>query len=183
MGRHHGGRDATYSYIVDMNNLAAFNPPKPTALNVNQWQYNRTQEQKGVYAASRFSLTDSTTFILGSRWSWYSHDSLDDTNGKREPTDYKHFSKRGEVTPYAGLVQDLNENWSAYASYTQIFKPQSSQDPDGNTLLPMTGSNYEIGLKGEFLDKRLQTSIALFQSDQSGPRGMELPCILSAAPP
>ncbi|MFP3758137.1 TonB-dependent siderophore receptor, partial [Cupriavidus sp. SIMBA_020] len=36
---YHGGRDATYRYIVDMNNLAAFDPPSPTALNVNQWQY------------------------------------------------------------------------------------------------------------------------------------------------
>lgn len=165
---YHGGRDASYRYIVDMNNLAAFDPPTPTALNVNQWQYNRTQEQEGVYVASRFSLTDSTTFILGSRLSWYSHDSLDDTNGVREPSDHKHFSKSGEVTPYAGLVQDLNENWSAYASYTEIFKPQSAQDADGTTLLPMTGSNYEIGLKGEFLDKRLQTAIALFQADQTG---------------
>ncbi|WP_244880984.1 TonB-dependent siderophore receptor [Pseudomonas taiwanensis] len=165
---YHGGRDATYRYIVDMNNLGAFDPPKPENLNVNQWKYNRTQEQKGIYVASRFSLTDTTKFILGSRLSWYSFDTLTDTNGIREDSDHGHFSKSGEVTPYAGLIQELNENWSAYASYTEIFKPQDNQAADGSMLKPMTGSNYEIGLKGEFFDKRLQTSIAIFQADQTG---------------
>ena len=161
---YHGGRDATYRYVVDMNNVGAFDPPKPTALNVNQWKYNRTQEQKGVYVAGRFNLTDSTKFILGSRLSWVSYDNLDVVS-KPVTT---HYSKSGEVTPYAGLVQDLTENLTAYASYTEIFKPQSNQDVTGSVLEPMTGSNYELGLKGEFFDKRLLGSIALYQSDQTG---------------
>ena len=161
---YHGGRDATYRYVVDMNNVGAFDPPKPTALNVNQWKYNRTQEQKGVYVAGRFNLTDSTKFILGSRLSWVSYDNLDVVS-KPVTT---HYSKSGEVTPYAGLVEDLTENLTAYASYTEIFKPQSNQDVTGSVLEPMTGSNYELGLKGEFFDKRLLGSIALYQSDQMG---------------
>jgi outer-membrane receptor for ferric coprogen and ferric-rhodotorulic acid len=161
---YHGGRDATYRYVVDMNNVAAFDPPKPTALNVNQWKYNRTQEQKGVYVAGRFNLTDSTTFILGSRLSWISYDNLDVVT---RPA-HTHYSKSGELTPYAGLVQDLSENLTAYASYTEIFKPQNNQDITGSVLEPMTGSNYEVGLKGEFFDKRLLGSIAVYQADQTG---------------
>lgn len=49
-----------------MNELSGFNPDKPTALNPNQWKYNITQQQSGIYGAARFSLTDSTQFILGS---------------------------------------------------------------------------------------------------------------------
>ncbi|AIR90606.1 TonB-dependent siderophore receptor [Pseudomonas cremoricolorata] len=165
---YHGGRDAGYRYIVDVNDLAGFNPPAPTGLSVNQWQYNRTQEQKGVYVASRFSLTDNTHFIVGSRLSWVSYDTLNDTDGVRSPEDRDHYSKSGEITPYAGLVQDLDEHWSAYASYTEIFKPQGVRDGNGAMLKPMTGTNYEVGLKGEFLDKRLQASAALFQADQTG---------------
>ncbi|MFK0311184.1 TonB-dependent siderophore receptor [Pseudomonas sp. NPDC090233] len=161
---YHGGRDAGYRYVVDMNNVAAFDPPKPTGLNVNMWQYNRTQQQKGVYVASRFSLTDSTKFILGSRISWVDYDTLDAVSARNK----EHYSKSGEITPYAGLVQDLNENWTAYASYTEIFKPQDVRGADGGILKPMTGSNYELGLKGEFFDKRLQTSMAIFQADQTG---------------
>ena len=161
---YHGGNDTSYNYIFDINNLNAFDPPKPTALNVNKWKYNQTQKQAGVYAASRFSLTDSTRLILGSRVSWFKSQSL--TNVTRPIR--SEYTKKGEITPYAGLVQELNENFSAYASYTEIFKPQSNLDASGKTLKPMTGSNYEMGLKGEFLDKRLTTAIALFQSDQTG---------------
>lgn len=165
---YHGGRDASYRYIVDMNDLGAFDPPAPTGLNVNQWQYNRTQEQRGVYLAGRFSLTDSTRLILGSRVSWVDYETLNDTNGVRTPDDHDHYAKHGEITPYAGLVQELDEHWSAYASYTEIFKPQDVRGVDDSILAPMTGSNYEVGLKGEFFDKRLQSSLALFQADQVG---------------
>lgn len=161
---YHGGNDTTYNYVFDINDPNAFDPPKPTALNVSKWKYNQTQKQAGVYAASRFSLTDSTKLILGSRASWFKSESL--TNVTRPIRG--EYTKKGEITPYAGLVQELNENFSAYASYTEIFKPQSNLDASGKTLKPMTGSNYELGLKGEFLDKRLTTAIALFQSDQTG---------------
>lgn len=35
------------------------------------WKYNITQKQAGVYGAGRFSLTDSTKLILGTRVSWF----------------------------------------------------------------------------------------------------------------
>ncbi|MEE1888195.1 TonB-dependent siderophore receptor [Pseudomonas carassii] len=161
---YHGGNDVGYSYLFDMNDLDAFNPPRPTGLAVNKWKYNKTQEQEGIYAAGRFSLTDSTRLILGSRVSWFKTQSLTHVTRKIEG----EYSANREVTPYAGLIQDLDENWSAYASYTEIFKPQDNLGTDGRILKPMTGSNYEIGLKGEFLEKRVTTAIALFQADQTG---------------
>jgi hypothetical protein len=36
-----------------------------------------------------------------------------------------------EITPYAGIVYDLSENYSAYASYTSIFLPQNLKDYGG----------------------------------------------------
>lgn len=161
---YHGGRDASYRYLVDMNDLAAFDPPAPTGLDAHMWDYNITQKQQGIYTAGRFSLTDTTKFILGARVSWYEFDRYAQTTVRTE----SRFEKRGKITPYAGVVQDLNENLSAYASYTEIFKPQESIGVDGNVLDPMTGQNYEIGLKGEFMDRRVNAALALFQTDQKG---------------
>ncbi|SIT06070.1 TonB-dependent receptor [Achromobacter sp. MFA1 R4] len=161
---YHGGRDASYRYLVDMNNLAAFDPPAPTGLDAHMWQYNITQKQQGIYTAGRFSLTDSTTFILGARMSWFEFDRYAQTTVRTE----SRYEQRGKVTPYAGVVQDLNENLSAYASYTEIFKPQENIGVDGSVLPPMTGQNYEIGLKGEFMDRRVNAALALFQTDQKG---------------
>lgn len=170
---YHGGRDTGYSYPFDMNDLSGFNPPAPTGLNANMWKYNITQEQEGLYGAARFSLTDSTRFIVGSRVSWYKTENMTNTTGIARRSEY---AKNREVTPYVGLVQDLGDNLSAYASYTEIFKPQSNRDASGRILDPMTGSNYELGLKGEFYDKRLTASVALFQSYQNNRAEYEIPC-------
>ncbi|CAB3728955.1 Ferric-pseudobactin 358 receptor [Achromobacter ruhlandii] len=161
---YHGGRDASYRYLVDMNDLGAFDPPAPTGLDAHMWKYNITQKQQGVYSAGRFSLTDSTKLIVGARVSWFEFDRYAQTTVRTE----SRYEKRGKITPYAGVVQDLNPNLSAYASYTEIFKPQENIGVDGNVLKPMTGQNYEIGLKGEFLDRRLNAALALFQADQKG---------------
>lgn len=143
---YHGGRDASYRYLVDMNGLGAFDPPTPAGLDAHMWQYNITQKQQGIYSVGRFSLADSTRLIIGARVSWFKFDRYAQTTMRTE----SRYEKRGKITPYAGLVQDLNQNLSAYASYTEIFKPQENIGIDGNVLKPMTGQNYEIGLKGEF---------------------------------
>jgi outer membrane receptor for ferric coprogen and ferric-rhodotorulic acid len=52
---------------------------------------------------------------------------------------------------------------SAYASDTDIFKPQNYKDVDGGILDPEEGENYELGLKSEWFDGRLQASAAFFE--------------------
>jgi outer membrane receptor for ferric coprogen and ferric-rhodotorulic acid len=70
------------------------------------------------------------------------------------------------VTPYAGIVYDLSREWAVYASYTDVFEPQTNRDAGGTMLKPVIGSNYEVGLKGELMDGRVNTSLAVFRYDQ-----------------
>ncbi|WP_282342884.1 TonB-dependent siderophore receptor [Pseudomonas sp. PS02288] len=118
---------------------------------------NITTKQSGIYTAARFSLADPLKLIIGGRFSNYELDQ--DTNGARF-----HYKKTGEFTPYAGLIYDINDTYSAYVSYTEIFNPQTYRDRDGNVLKPTTGKNKEIGLKGEYLDGRLNASVSLFEA-------------------
>ncbi|MCH3770722.1 TonB-dependent receptor, partial [Campylobacter coli] len=67
----------------------------------------------------------------------------------------------------AGLVYDINSTYSAYVSYTDIFQPQDYRDRNGNYLDPVEGQNYEVGVKGEYLDGRLNASLALFKVKES----------------
>lgn len=69
-------------------------------------------------------------------------------------------------TPYAGLVFDLNDHLSVYASHTTIFKPQTEKDRQGQYLDPLEGDSSEIGIKGEFFNGRLNASAAVFRTDQ-----------------
>ncbi|WP_254457903.1 TonB-dependent siderophore receptor [Xanthomonas sacchari] len=115
-------------------------------------------KQSGVYGAARFSLADPLHLIVGGRVSNY---DIDDTAGNNR----LHYKKTGEFTPYAGLIYDLDTTYSAYVSYTGIFNPQTDyRDSKGNVLTPSKGKTKELGLKGNYLDGRLNASIAVFET-------------------
>ncbi|WP_339487523.1 TonB-dependent siderophore receptor [Pseudomonas sp. EL_65y_Pfl2_R95] len=142
-------------------NFDAYNGefPEPIWGPRSDYGYSETR-QKGLYAATRLNLADDLKLILGGRDSWYEQTS-DDIYSEVSKVDVDH-----ELTPYAGIVYDLNQYLSAYASYTEIFLPQSVRDSRGQQLEPITGESSEIGLKGEFYDGRLNTSVAIFQIKQ-----------------
>lgn len=143
---------STNGPFVDPYNWNSSVVSKPD-IDMNKWKYKFDITQKSTYLATRLNLTDSLNFILGSRLSWYENENLG-TN-----TTYK---ATGEVVPYAGIVYDLDDNHSIYTSWTEIFQPQSSKDRNGDLLEPITGTNYETGIKGEYFDGQLNANIATF---------------------
>ncbi|MGV8294723.1 TonB-dependent receptor domain-containing protein, partial [Pseudomonas aeruginosa] len=83
---------------------------------------NRTKQQ-ALYALGRISLADPLTLLVGARATWWDYEVLQGTT---------QYSIDREITPYAGLVYDLNENFSVYGSYSEIFTPQQAYDSGGN---------------------------------------------------
>lgn len=117
-------------------------------------------EQKGVYASWRARLTEPLTAIVGARASWYDYLYRVPLTGSQTVN-----TASGEITPYAGLVYALTPQWSAYGSYTSVFEPQSQRNVAGQVLDPIIGTNYEVGVKGELLQGRVNTSVAVFRYD------------------
>lgn len=115
--------------------------------------------QASVFASTRLRLTDALATVLGARVG--SGDSEGTSYGRSRATDYDNV-----VTPYAGLVYDLAPQHSLYASFTQIFAPQTEIDINRDRLDPTEGSSVEAGLKSEFRDGALNTALALFQTRQ-----------------
>ncbi|WP_133859686.1 MULTISPECIES: TonB-dependent siderophore receptor [Pseudomonas] len=142
---------------VDIYNFRPSSIPKPAKDSLTPYASKNTTTEEAVYAAARFNPVDPLHVIVGGRVSWYDFDNLYSDN------DYKATR---EVTPYAGIIYDLNDIYSVYASYTEIFKPQSEQNSGGSVLEPMTGRSYEIGLKGAYFDGALNASVALFDTIQ-----------------
>ncbi|WP_295473250.1 TonB-dependent siderophore receptor [uncultured Pseudomonas sp.] len=130
---------------------------KPSSGNRNPYAGRNTSIEKSVYAAARLNPIDPLHVILGSRLSWYDYENR--VSGDT-------YKVTQEVTPYAGVIYDLNDTYSVYASYTQIFKPQSEQNASGSVLDPMTGESYEVGIKGEYFDGGLNASLAVFDMTQ-----------------
>lgn len=119
---------------------------------------NTTTRQKtyGGYFANRFSITDPWSVIVGARLSWQRNDS----NGVVT----SEFSK--QISPYLGTVYNLNDSYSVYASYTDIFEAQNRRKINGDYIDPKTGKAYEAGIKGEWLDGLFDGSLAVFYTKQ-----------------
>ncbi|VVN67073.1 TonB-dependent siderophore receptor [Pseudomonas fluorescens] len=118
--------------------------------------------QEAAHATWRISLADPLTAIIGARLNWFDYEQENNTKSSGK------FSVDQEVVPYAALIYDLNKNFSVYGSYTEIFNPQTATDVTGSVLDPTTGEAYELGIKGEFYEGKLNTSLALFRINQVG---------------
>lgn len=125
--------------------------------------------QKAGYLATRLSLTDQLHAVLGSRYgSWQTTTNYYkyDDNLQRTGNDHTSQTQNDIYTPYAGLLYDITPEYTVYASYTDIFTPQTERDSSRKYLEPIVGSNYELGLKGSLLEERLNLATAVFWSKQ-----------------
>lgn len=113
-----------------------------------------TITQKAGYMATRLSLADPLKLIVGARYT--------DWKSEGEGADRSHKV----TTPYAGLVLDINDTFSTYAAYTEIFQAQTLKDRNGSYLDPVDGKSYEVGVKGAWFDNRLNASLAVFRIEQ-----------------
>ncbi|WP_371920852.1 TonB-dependent siderophore receptor [Pseudomonas sp. v388] len=147
-------------YSTNLSDALAGNIPRPgldytDADNMGNFQ----DTQKSLYAGARFSLLDDLHWIIGAR--------MLSADGKGENYGASHHTREhGKVTPYTGLVYDLNDQWSVYGSWTQIYSPQYVLGTDGSLIDPLEGTSMEVGVKGNVLDERLNLTAALFKTKQ-----------------
>lgn len=126
--------------------------------------YESYRRQTSLYGAGRFELADRLKLIAGAKvfnydantltyniWGYYAAPST---------------SEKRVVTPYGGLVYDINDVHTVYASYTSIYQPQFQQNRGGALLDPREGVNYELGLKSGWLGGKLNTAVGLYQIRQ-----------------
>jgi outer membrane receptor for ferric coprogen and ferric-rhodotorulic acid len=111
------------------------------------------------YAAAHFDVTDRLKAVVG--FNALSLKSKGYSYGTETPRDEQ------AVSPYLGVVFDLNPHLSLYGSYTDIFNPQSEVDINHQTLSPAHGKSFEAGIKSEWLDRRLYVTAAVFRSEQA----------------
>ncbi|MDE2298454.1 MAG: TonB-dependent siderophore receptor [Burkholderiales bacterium] len=144
---------------ADVPELSTWNGhyPKPSfdaGTDGSHWRTTR----RSAFAAARLNLANAFKLIAGANA----------THVQSSGTNYgvDHAYARSALTPYLGLVADLGETVSAYASYTRIFNPQTEVDVNHQVLAPIQGRSVEAGLKSESLDKRLTGSLAVFRTQQ-----------------
>ncbi|UFH49861.1 TonB-dependent siderophore receptor [Pseudomonas sp. KNUC1026] len=124
----------------------------------------------GAYGSLRLQLAEPLHLILGGSLTNYNYSYLElDPAGVGDPTTYED---RNVFVPYAGLTYDLTPEWTAYTSVSEIYKSQADRlkgpVPGTSSLDPITGRNYEVGLKGELLDGKLNTYLTVYYTKREG---------------
>lgn len=132
---------------------------KPSYHQVFGSHYDTTQN--ALVAVSRLQLYQPIKLIVGGRLTHYKEKAA----ANRWGTPAYNQSQKA-LTPYLGIIYQPDENSSIYASYTNIFKPQTHQDKNGKFLKPLIGNSYEIGLKKQWLGGNLTTNMAIYQTHQ-----------------
>lgn len=136
--------------------------PEPVFARIGDYA-DRTR-QIGLYASTRLRPTNQLAVILGLRTSRVDVQHRESyTNGT---ADYASQQKESALTPYAGVVFELDGVHALYASYTSIFEPQPLRTMAGDYLDPLRGKALEAGVKADYLDGQLQASAAVFHIRQ-----------------
>jgi iron complex outermembrane receptor protein len=121
---------------------------KERANNTQIWQ-----TYQGIYLQDALGFFNDRLFLtLAGRFTHVKDESYG-TN----KTNVNHFSPRVGVT---FLFDDFT---SVYALYDQTFSPQTGRQRNGDKVDPITGNNWELGLKRTWWDGRLSTSLALYR--------------------
>ena len=112
-----------------------------------------TQSYIGVYLQDELGFfEDKLRLTLAGRYTYTKDASYGTTK-----TEVRHFS------PRVGLSFSIDDTFSAYAIYDQTFNPQSALFRNGGTAKPLTGNNWELGLKKQWFTGRLNTSLSVYQ--------------------
>jgi|TARA_R100001369_G_scaffold32751_3_gene57710 outer membrane receptor for ferric coprogen and ferric-rhodotorulic acid len=157
--------------------------PEPEFASESDYIWGWETKQSGFYSGAQFDLAEPLSLIVGLRTSSWSHEEYNYTpEAMSSPVTAVDESDSGVITPYAGIVYDINDHFSTYASMTDIYNIQTQKDRYGNLLDPVHGENYEIGLKGEFFNQRLNFSTAVFQVKQRNVAVPDIEVIVAGQP-
>jgi TonB-dependent siderophore receptor len=122
--------------------------------------FDTTAKTLTVSTQSVLRLLDPLSVLLGASWA---KPELDQTfNGAG--ASYKIGT---QMSYRAGLVYEFLPRANAYVSYSQSFYPQALLGVGNTVLPPLTGSQYEGGLKYRSANGLLLLTTALFEINQN----------------
>ena len=92
----------------------------------------------------RLTLAGRYTYVSQSAWGG-------------EPDKAKKF------TPRLGLSYSVDKNTAIYVVYDQAFTPQTGFLRSGEKIDPITGTNYEFGIKKDWFDGKWNTTLSAYK--------------------
>ncbi len=155
-----GGSSGLDASNVDIRNPAVYDEVFPPP--ITERSGNRTT-QSGFYVMNRFRILDPLTLIIGGRLTDYQNETRDIAPRPSGWDRQGRARARSEFSPYLGTIIDLTPNLSLYASYADIFSPQTAIQWGGGVVKPRVGWQGEVGIKGAFFQDALNASLGVYR--------------------
>ncbi|MGH8000312.1 MAG: TonB-dependent siderophore receptor, partial [Brasilonema sp.] len=113
----------------------------------------------GIYLQDQIALTDNLKLLLGGRFDLVDQQSETTDNSGTSDSEQQDNA----FSPGIGIVYQPIQPISLYANFRKSFQPNSGTQPGGSLLEPERGTQYELGVRGEFFNGRLTTNLAAYE--------------------
>ncbi|MBN2972787.1 TonB-dependent siderophore receptor [Roseomonas aeriglobus] len=145
---------AAQPYDIDIFN-PVYGQRKPVAT-LNQDLLEKLRGES-VYAQDLLTLDDRFSLLLGIRHDWIRQDNVNFRTGRTD-------RQRPQATsPRAAFTFAPTDTVSAYVSWGRSFRFNQGVDATANAFAPERGEALEGGIKLAALDKRLTSTVSLFE--------------------
>ena len=163
------------AYVADNRYERRFHRTGPIA--TADWRGRPGSKNASLFGQGEFRLADSTWLIAGLRGTREDIDFTFDrylNKGTHPPFSTSGSSSENVLTGKLGLQRYLNKEVMIFATYSRGHKgaaydlTSSFNRPDypaRNPVLPESSDNFELGLKGEFLNDRLVFNTTVFDTN------------------
>ena len=145
----------------DIASIDIFNPvygARPTGT-VVQRIFGTRISTTGIYLQDQVILLSNLKLLVGGRYDFvFSDNSAKIGDGNTTNSNFYDSA----FSPHVGLVYQPIEPISLYASYSRSFVPNNATTASGVSLEPSRGTQYEVGIKSEFFDRRLSATLAAY---------------------
>jgi iron complex outermembrane receptor protein len=145
--------------------------------NAEKLEKNRINTRRiGIYAQDFISLTKEFKVIAGLRWSYIENMPTINTKFKTSTNGLINLnstiskglvnnssSSDQAISPKFGLVYMPNDNFSAFATYTNSFVANVGKLRNGEALTPTNIDQYELGAKKNIWNNALAINLTVYQ--------------------
>lgn len=148
-----------HDIAFDRNNPNHFVDPDLVKVTKRSVFLQNDASLKSLFAYNTVTFFNQLLLNFGARYTWYENHKIQ-TSTKVKDTEFNQKA----LSPRVALTYMFDPKTSVYALLDQSFVPQSGTDANLQPFEPQKGTNREVGLKKNWFDGRLQTSIDGFHT-------------------
>jgi iron complex outermembrane recepter protein len=106
-------------------------------------------DSAGIFAQNSIAIGEPLIILLGGRFDWIKSNFEEDATNA--------------FSPRVGIVYQPIQPVSLYANWSRSFEPTEGLDRFGNPFIPTRGEQFEVGVKTEFLNGKVASTLSAYQ--------------------